>query len=155
MKNNVLSNCQYGFRRNHSTLYVVTDSKDKIINAIILNKYTINIYASIKSIWYCWSWQSFYINNIGVLLGEKYTFIMVLKYLSDRYQYIYILSKQFFRLLLIITTGIPRGSIIRLLSIFSLYKWYCQKFPHAWLCYVCPVILPYFIPNQVLLTLNI
>ena len=48
VKNNVLSNCQYGFRRNHSTVHAVTDLKDKIISAITLNKYIIGIFMDLS-----------------------------------------------------------------------------------------------------------
>ena len=48
MKSNVLSKCQYGFRRNHSTAHAVTDLKDKIISAITLNKYAIGIFMDLS-----------------------------------------------------------------------------------------------------------
>ena len=47
-KFNILSNCQYGFRRNHSTSHAVTDLEDKIISAITLNKHAIGIYMDLS-----------------------------------------------------------------------------------------------------------
>ena len=47
-KFNILSNCQYGFRRNHSTSHAVTDLEDKIISAITLNKHAIGIFMDLS-----------------------------------------------------------------------------------------------------------
>ena len=41
--NNILSKCQYGFRRNHSTAHALMDLQDKIISAIDNNNFGLGI----------------------------------------------------------------------------------------------------------------
>ena len=46
--NNILSKCQYGFRRNHSTAHALMDLQDKIISAIDKNNFGLGIFMDLS-----------------------------------------------------------------------------------------------------------
>ena len=109
IKFNILSNCQYGFRRNHSTNHAVTDLQDKIISAIALNKHAIGIFMDLS--------KAFDIVDHTILLhkleyyGVHGTPLLWFKdYLSNIFQYTSF--KNCSSDYSLITHGVPQGSIL-------------------------------------------
>ena len=114
-ENNLFYSSQYGFRKNHSTEYGVSEIVDRIITEMDKGKAPINIYLDLSK-----ALDTLYLE---ILLQKLHYFGIkgkadefICSYLSNRKQYVKYKNEN--SDMLNITTGVPQGSIIgRLLFI--------------------------------------
>jgi hypothetical protein len=116
-KNKILSDNQYGFRKNISTSMALMDLIDKISSSIENNEYTLGIFLDLA--------KAFDTVNHEILLNKLYHYgirgtphVWFKNYLSHRLQYVYLNGTKSDELLM--TCGVPQGSILGPL-LFILY----------------------------------
>ena len=108
-KNRILTDCQYGFRRQSSTNHAIIELVDKITKAIENNEFTVGIFLDLS--------KAFDTVNHGILLKKLYFYgirgkchAWIKDYLSNRKQivkYDQIRSSE-----KTVTCGVPQGSIL-------------------------------------------
>ena len=109
LNNKILTDSQYGFRKNHSTAHALIELQDKILTAIHTNKFCIGIFMDLS--------KAFDVVDHKILLSklEHYgvrglPLSWFKSYLSNRSQYVvYNNSSSDF---CSITHGVPQGSIL-------------------------------------------
>ena len=116
-KHKILKNCQFGFRKHHSTTHAITTIYEKVLNNIENNSHTVTIYLDLSKAFDCVNHKILLqkLQHYGIR-GHALQFFK--SYLSDRTQ-ITLVNGELSDILNIIC-GVPQGSTLGPL-LFLLY----------------------------------
>jgi hypothetical protein len=107
--NQILTTCQYGFRKNHSTHMAITDLYDNISMAIDNNEFVLSVFVDLAKAFDTIDYDILYtkLSYYGI---RGITLELFKSYLTSRKQYVY--SSGVSSDLLNVTHGVPQGSIL-------------------------------------------
>ncbi len=148
--NNLISNCQFGFRKNHSTVHPLTDFADSVSEALYKKFHAIAIFCDLRKAFDTVDHKILLskLHNLGVRGMELLWFQ---DYLVGRKQYVMISNKNSY--IHSIRIGVPQGSILGpLLFLIYINDQFCFTLSCVVLLNICHCIaslsynkiLPYY-----------
>ena len=107
--NNLISNCQYGFRKNHSTLHPLVHFLNDVSSALDRKEHTVAIFCDLRKAFDTVS-HSILLSKLKKLGVRNVELQWFKNYLSNRKQLVYVNGMN--SSLLDILIGVPQGSIL-------------------------------------------